>query len=207
MVKKPQTPGVIFFLIVKNMDLYPLPYSTQCVLRRGYINYFIYNVMCLCKKKPMNFVFRKCVIKIYYNKTVFVCVLEEIACKWTRKKSEMSIAIVRSWMNFVIEERGIEIFETLCSNNRSTRHPDRPSIPLWLGSVCVRIIWSLHSMAARAPALSVIELDVYMSFCSRVCVSVSADYNLLKYLPLIVLLSLNISAIFSSNIFWLMTQF
>lgn len=153
MVKKPQTPGVIFFLIVKNMDLYPPPYSTQCVLRRGYINYFIYNVMCLCKKKPMNFVFRKCVIKIYYNKTVFVCVLVEIACKWTRKKSEMSIAIVRSWMNFVIDERGIEIFETLCSNNRSTRHPDRPSIPLWLGSVCVRIIWSLHSMAARGARL------------------------------------------------------
>lgn len=64
--------------------------------------------MCLFKKKFMNFVFRKCVIKIYYNKIVFVCVLEEIVCKWIWKKFEMSIVIVRLWMNFVIEEWGID---------------------------------------------------------------------------------------------------
>lgn len=119
------------------------------MLCRGYINYFIYNVMCLCKKNFMNFVFRKCVIKIYYNKIVFVCVLEEIVCKWIWKKFEMSIVIVRLWMNFVIEEWGIEIFEIFCSNNRSIRYFDWLLILFWFGFVCVWIIWFLYLMVVR----------------------------------------------------------
>lgn len=78
-------------------------------------------------------------------------------------------------MNFVIEERGIDFAVTIEVQDIPTGRQYHSDLGLYAsGSSDPCIQWH-----RGAPALSVIELDVYMSLCSRVCVSVSADYNLL----------------------------